>query len=147
MSKIDSLTLISGVDVLIPEMKISIHQPTLREIAYIGELTFFQAAQTIIVDKDKFIENADDLSEEDKIVISTLTNFELFVKIILSRIETKIDVLMLFSLLFPRHKIQIEERFIILTDFETKENVIINETNFNILQEKVSEILCLDLNS
>ena len=33
MYSIDSLTLISGIDVPIPEIGVNIHQPTIREIA------------------------------------------------------------------------------------------------------------------
>ena len=55
MYSIDSLTLISGIDVPIPEIGVNIHQPTIREIAYIGEKSFYEAAQTIIIQKEDFI--------------------------------------------------------------------------------------------
>ena len=52
MYNIDQLTLLSGVDLPIPELKVNIHQPTLREIAYIGERSFYQAVKLIHLDKE-----------------------------------------------------------------------------------------------
>ena len=38
---IGELLLLSGNDIPFPEAKVTIHQPTLKEIAYIGEEAFF----------------------------------------------------------------------------------------------------------
>ena len=38
---ISSLVLMAGADIPIPECQLIIHQPTLREIAFIGESDFF----------------------------------------------------------------------------------------------------------
>ena len=35
------LALMSGIDIPIPECQLVLHQPTIKEIAYIGEKNFF----------------------------------------------------------------------------------------------------------
>jgi hypothetical protein len=38
---IDGLLLISGNDIPFPEARLSVHQPTLKEISYINEASFW----------------------------------------------------------------------------------------------------------
>ena len=143
MSKIDSLTLISGIDIPIPELGVNIHQPTIREIAYIGERSFYEAAQTITMNKETLLSSLENVSEEDKIAISKMSNFELFLKLINSGAMASVNVQILLTLLFPKHISKIEERFIILTSVGTPEMVIINDESFIILQQIITTILCL----
>jgi hypothetical protein len=37
----NKLKLLTGVDVPIPDLQLTIHQPTVREISYMGELDYF----------------------------------------------------------------------------------------------------------
>ncbi len=143
MYKIDKLTLISGIDIPIPELKVNIHQPTIREIAYIGEKSFYQAAQTIAIQKSDFMGRLENISEEDKTVISQMSNFEVFLKLIEMNGFTKINVQSLLSLLFPTFSCDIEERFIMLVDPVNKQTVMIDSNNFEILQDIIATILCL----
>ena len=46
----NELLLLSGSDIPFPEARVTIHQPTLKEIGYIGEKTFFIGTQ------EKFLE-------------------------------------------------------------------------------------------
>jgi hypothetical protein len=48
------LALMSGIDIPIPEIQTVIHQPTIKEISYIGEIEFFTGLQTVTINK-KFI--------------------------------------------------------------------------------------------
>lgn len=143
MYKIDILTLLSGIDIPIPELGVNIHQPIIKEIAYIGEGSFYSAAETLIIDKDKYILQQN-VSEEDKNVLSNMSNFEVFLKLVKQKDSLiYINVSMLLTILFPAYNIQIEERFILLTKQGSSNVVIINENNFKILQEVVTTILCL----
>lgn len=143
MYSIDSLTLISGIDVPIPEIGVNIHQPTIREIAYIGEKSFYEAAQTIIIQKEDFINGLENITQEDKIALSQMSNFEIFLKLIEANSLSSTKVQMLLSLLFPDFNSSIEERFIFLVNPKEQKNILINDSNFEILQEVITTILCL----
>lgn len=143
MYSIDSLTLISGIDVPIPEIGVNIHQPTIREIAYIGEKSFYEAAQTIIIQKKDFINGLENITQEDKTALSQMSNFEIFLKLIEASSLSSTKVQMLLSLLFPDFNSSIEERFIFLVNPKEQKNILINDSNFEILQEVITTILCL----
>ena len=143
MYSIDSLTLISGIDVPIPEIGVNIHQPTIREIAYIGEKSFYEAAQTIIIQKEDFINGLENITQEDKTALSQMSNFEIFLKLVEANPLSNTKVQMLLSLLFPDFNSSIEERFIFLVNPKEQKNILINDSNFEILQEVITTILCL----
>ena len=143
MYSIDSLTLISGIDVPIPEIGVNIHQPTIREIAYIGEKSFYEAAQTIIIQKKDFINGLENITQEDKTALSQMSNFEIFLKLVEANPLSSTKVQMLLSLLFPDFNSSIEERFIFLVNPKEQKNILINDSNFEILQEIITTILCL----
>lgn len=143
MYSIDSLTLISGIDIPIPEIGVNIHQPTIREIAYIGEKSFYEAAQTIIIKKENFINGLENTTEEDKIALSQMSNFEIFLKLVEANPLSSTKVQMLLSLLFPDFNSSIEERFIFLVNPKEQKNILINDSTFEILQEVITTILCL----
>ena len=143
MYSIDSLTLISGIDVPIPEIGVNIHQPTIREIAYIGEKSFYEAAQTIIIQKEDFINGLENITQEDKTALSQMSNFEIFLKLVEANPLSSTKVQMLLSLLFPDFNSSIEERFIFLVNPKEQKNILINDSNFEILQEIITTILCL----
>ena len=143
MYSIDSLTLISGIDVPIPEIGVNIHQPTIREIAYIGEKSFYEAAQTIIIQKKDFINGLENITQEDKTALSQMSNFEIFLKLVEANPLSNTKVQMLLSLLFPDFNSSIEERFIFLVNPKEQKSILINDSNFEILQEVITTILCL----
>ena len=143
MYSIDSLTLISGIDVPIPEIGVNIHQPTIREIAYIGEKSFYEAAQTIIIQKEDFINGLENITQEDKIALSQMSNFEIFLKLVEANPLSSTKVQMLLSLLFPDFNSSIEERFIFLVNPKEQKSILINDSTFEILQEVITTILCL----
>lgn len=143
MYSIDSLTLISGIDVPIPEIGANIHQPTIREIAYIGEKSFYEAAQTIIIQKEDFINGLENITQEDKTALSLMSNFEIFLKLVEANPLSSTKVQMLLSLLFPDFNSSIEERFIYLVNPKEQKSILINDSTFEILQEVITTILCL----
>lgn len=143
MYNIDKLTLISGVDIPIPELRVNIHQPTIREIAYIGEKSFYEAARTITMEKEKLLNSLENISEEDKVVLSKMSNFEVFLKLLGARVLSQVNVQMLLSILFPDFSVEIEDRFIMLINPQLKQTVIVDENNFEVLQQVITAILCL----
>ena len=51
----NKLALLTGVDIPIPDLQLTVHQPVIREISYIGELNYFTALQTVCFDRNTII--------------------------------------------------------------------------------------------
>lgn len=137
---LNELLLLSGNDIPFEEAKISIHQPTIKEIAYIGEENFFTGCEFLRFSKDN-------LSEEDKINLEKQSNFEIIMLILKEQNvvvqKNKICVLMLLTLLFPKYQIKFTENKIILTDMDTQEEYDINDNNFSKFLEILNSMFCL----
>lgn len=130
------LALQTGIDLPIPELGISIHQPSFKEISYIGEEDFFVALQTFCLDKNNYI--------KDKNLLASTTNFQIFTTVIMEpqNKEVKDNVYNLLTLVFPEFKIYLTPQTIILRN-QVDENIMIDQNNFEILQTIVSKMFCL----
>ena len=71
------LALMTGSDIPIPELEMTLHQPTLREISYIGETDFFTGVQCLCLYKSMFV--------EDKEGLANITNFQIFMTVMMER--------------------------------------------------------------
>lgn len=130
------LALMCGTDIPVPECQIVIHQPRIKEIALIGEKDFFLGAQCLCINKM--------MLSKDENVLSDTSNFQIFMTI-MSEKETKDKkeaVQQLCSLLFPKYKIIFTPRSILLKDND--ENIMIDENNFEILQDVLREVFCFN---
>ena len=129
-----NLALMCGTDIPVPECQIIIHQPRIKEIALIGEKSFFLGAQCLCINKSILVKDESDL-------VNT-SNFQIFMTI-MSEKETKDKkeaVQSLFSILFPNYKVIFTPRSIIFK--ENEENILIDENNFEFLQEILRNIFC-----
>lgn len=129
-----NLALMCGTDIPVPECQITIHQPRIKEIALIGEKDFFRGAQSLCVDKKLF--------SKDERVLENTNNFQIFMTVMNEK-ETrdkKEAVIQLCSLLFPNYKILITPRSVIAQKDDV--SVIIDETNFEILQSILKDVFC-----
>lgn len=128
------LALMCGTDIPIPGCSLVIHQPTLKEISYIGEQDFFSGVQCLCINKSMFV---------DETLLEATTNFQVFMTI-MSQAETidkKRAVQQVLLLFFPQAKVLFTPRSLIL-NVEGVGNVIIDETNFEHVQYIISEIVC-----
>ena len=116
------LLLMTGGDIPIPSLTATIHQPTIREIAMIGEKDFFIGAQLLCVDKNFYI--------QDKNTLSQTNNFQIFMTVLSNKEEVskKIATLQVLTLLFPKYKINLTPRALMLTEGEN--SIVIDENNF-----------------
>ena len=132
-----SLSLMFGIDIRIPECLLIIHQPSIKEIAYIGELDFFTGIQCLCVQKTMVI--------QDESVLQNISNFQIFMTLMTEEqaAEKKQAVETVCLLLFPKYKTLFTPQSII---FRNKDNntVIIDETNFEFLQKTIAKICCID---
>ena len=67
---VDEVVLITGIDIPFPPAEITIHQPTIEEIAYIGEDAFFNGIHMLQFNKDM-------LSLENMAPLEQLSDFSL----------------------------------------------------------------------
>ena len=124
-----------GIDVPIPECQLVIHQPRIREIAYIGEQDFFTGVQTFCVDKKMMI--------QDKGLLESTNNFQIFMTIMSEKetVDKKESVQQLCTILFPDYKIMFTPRSMILSG--RNDTITIDENNFEFIQQAITEICCL----
>lgn len=130
------LALMTGVDFPVEECQLVVHQPKIKEIALIGERDFFTGIQILALNKNNY-------NTKDESVLQSLSNFQLFMKIITDeRIKDKKEnALQVLSLVLPNYKINFLPQSIYLSyDGEFK---VIDENNFDIFQNTLSEIFCL----
>lgn len=126
----------TGVDIAVPQLKISVHQPTIKEISYIGEEDFFTAIHYLTLDKKDFTEDKNQLSE--------FSNFQILMKVLeQSEEQDKKNILIQFlTLLFPNYRITFTPVSIILIG--DNETVMIDTDNFSIIQQLIRDMFNTD---
>lgn len=129
------LALMTGIDFPIEGCSLIVHQPSIKEISYIGETDFFMGVQLLCVNKSMY--------ETPEVDLSEITNFNLFMQLIEQPElkKQKIMVNQILHLLFPMYQILMTPRSIL---FKLEDSsFIIDEGNFEILQKALTQILCL----
>ena len=129
------LALMCGSEIAVPSLQTSIHQPKIKEIALMGEADFFIAVQCLNITKD--------LLSQDKTLLQNTSNFQIFMTI-MSEKETrdkKQAVQHLLSIMFPKCQPIFTPRSLILQG--EKENITIDDENFEILQAISKQIFCI----
>lgn len=127
----------AGIDIPIPELQLSIHQPVIRDIAFMGEHEFFTAMQYLCVDKEVLI--------QDESLLATLSNFQVLMKVLQQAQDSskKGMIQTLLLLLFPERQSTILSGSIILTA-KGQDPVTIDDNNFETVQDYVKTVLCVD---
>lgn len=123
-----------GLDLPFPSLGLTIHQPTIKEIGYIGEKDFFVGMQCLCINKNMFL--------QDKEVLSNTNNFQIFMTVI-SQEETrdkKNATIQVLSLLFPGYKVAFTPKSLILN--KDTQLVTIDENNFESIQDIFNLIFC-----
>lgn len=125
------LSLMSGIDIPIPECKLILHQPTIKEISYIGEVNFFTGAQCLCINKSMY--QGYDVK----------SNFSLLMMLMSDEAtkDKKESVRQVLTLIFPNYKIFITPRAISFN--YNDETFTIDEDNFDSLQEVLKKVFCL----
>lgn len=128
------LGLMCGIDLPIPELQATIHQPKIKEIAFVGEKDFFLGVQCLCIDKNI-------IANQDESLLVNTNNFQIFMTMMKEKemAEKKDSVINVFSLIFPKYKTLFTPRSIIL---QSDTQIMIDDSNFEILQEYLKEIFC-----
>ena len=121
----NELLLLSGEDILLDN--IVIHQPTIKEIAFIGEESFFSGCELLRFSKDN-------LEEKDKVRLTNYTNFEILMSMVREKNpvmqKNKIYILELLTLMFPKYQISLDKGYISLYNVEIDKEFKITKNNF-----------------
>ena len=134
------LALMCGTDIPIPECQLIIHQPKIKEIAMIGEEDFLIGAQCFNINKN--------LINQDETLLAISNNFQIFMTIMTQKetADKKMAVQQLFQILFPKYKINfLPKSLVFITEGEQPK--MIDENNFDILQELIKTIFCFNSSS
>ena len=129
------MALMCGLDIPIPEYQKIIHQPTIKEIALIGERDLFIGVQCLCINKDLIL--------EDRNLLLNTNNFQIFMTIIEQDEDKKKKnaIRSLLLLMFPDvQNVLFTPRSLILQG--STENLTIDEQNFTFLQEISKQIFC-----
>ena len=119
----NELLFLSGNDIPFAAAGLVIHQPSLKEIAYLGEETFFTGCEFLNFSKDM-------LTEEDKSHLEAYSNFDILMSIMKEKnatvLKNKLCIEMVLSLIFPIYQIEIKSEYISLVGQDEIEHRIDN---------------------
>lgn len=137
---IDPFILNSKIDIPFYGAKMSVHQPSLKEIAYIGgQNVLFPGCELLRISKDI-------LTNDDKVDLDNIKNFDILMQIIsmpAPELSKPIDAAKLvLQIIFPEYKIIFSPPFEIKLVGE-KNICSINRENFDELRQIISEMFCL----
>lgn len=127
----------AGVDIAIPELQTSLHQPRIKEIAYLGEIEYFSVLSTFCFNKELLMaQNPQGASN-----LAPMSNFQIFMTMINeAKAVQKEDVLSVFTLLFPGYTAQFLPRSVFFVNTQTQHNFILDENTFDFFQPIVREV-------
>ncbi len=139
MMKINRLLLLSKNDIPFEEAQLIIHNPTLKEIAIIGEDAFFMGCEYLNFSKQF-------LKEQDKNRLKDFTDFEILMTIMKNNDivikQGKEAIEMVLALLFPEYQISFLPMSIMLS--KDSERFLIDKENFENFRNIVSQMFCLN---
>lgn len=128
------LALMAGSDIPIPECQLTLHQPTIKEISYMGEENFFKGVQCLCLHKTMFV--------EDKDALSNINNFQIFMTMMMDKetVDKKNSVLQLLDILFPKYKVMITPRSLLFQG--EGDSHMVDGSNFEQMQEVIRVVFC-----
>ena len=136
----DELLLLSGNDIPFPAAKLIIHQPRLKEIAFITEDRFWRGCELLKFDKNI-------LDDQAKNSLSNQSNFNIIMSMIqekrLDSQQAKINVLFILTLIFPTYQIKLGKKTIQLYEKGTQEIKELNQDNFEVFKNIIIEMFCI----
>ena len=137
---LNDLLLLSGNDIPLEEIHLILHQPTIKEIAYIGEEAFFSGCEFLRFSKER-------LTSQDRNHLENISNFEIIMSIMREKNPSvqkqKTSAMMVLSLLFPTYSIHLNFEKMSIDLKQDELEFQLDKTNFDIFIQALNEILCL----
>lgn len=133
----NELLLLSRNDIPFIEAQANIHQPTISEISFIGEESFFSGCQFLNFSKTM-------INSEGKVDLEDMSDFKIFMSIMCSSEigEYKNNALMVLTLLFPTYQLKFTPNEILLIN--DKGISRINSLNFDAFKDILVSMFGLD---
>ena len=144
--KTNELLLLSGNDIPFAEGSITIHQPTLKEIAYLGEEAFFTGCELLKFSKDILV-------IEDNLGLENMQDFDILMSIMNDKsAQTSYNVscaLMVLDLLLPLYQTVILPAGIFCIPREGEQKICggITSENFDTFKHILVTMFCLEKTS
>ena len=139
----NELLLLSGNDIPFIEAGLTIHPLTMREIALLGEETFFTGCELLKFSKDI-------LSIEDKVNLSNYSDFQILMSIMsdnsVAMQNNVSSARMVLDLLFPLYTVTISPFGIICSQNDEVCGAI-TESNFDAFKQLIKKVFCLEKTS
>ncbi len=152
---LNDLLLLSGIDIPFPAARVNIHQPTIKEIAYIGEESFFIGCELLNFSKETLL-------SEDKAHLKDKSNFDIIMSIMKDKNNpalqrNALSAMMVLIILFPDYTVQIRKDYIaLIRGYDVGENIneqvqkkqhfeefVINNKNYSEFQSILAKMFCL----
>lgn len=129
------LALMTGVPIPIPECQVTIHQPSIEEISFLGEEDFFKGVQTLSLHKSMFV--------QDESVLKDINNFQIFMMVMTDKetVDKKRATLDVLKIFFPDYKVMLTPQSLLFVD-KNNENHMVDMNNFEALQEVIRAVTC-----
>ena len=127
-----SLALMTGIDIPCIELQTVFHQPTLKEISFIGETDFFTGVQCLLINKKL-------ITIQGNFDLDSLSNFHIFMMIMKEEKAKKESVKQVLSLIFPNYSLVFTPQSLILSSDQGQ--ILLDENNFTQFQESVKPFL------
>lgn len=123
--------LITGIDIPFPEAQLIIHQPTAKEIAYLGEKDFFTGIQLLCFNKSMIAQGEN--------VLGNQSDFQILMTVMSEKEAEKQKecVISVLEMIFPNQRSLITPRAFVIGD------KMIDDNNFNAFQNLLKDIFCL----
>ena len=127
----------AGSDIPIPEIQTVLHQPRIKEIAFLGELEYFSVLSTFCFKKELLMaQNPQGASS-----LASMSNFQIFMTMINdAKAVQKEDVLSVFTLLFPGYIAQFLPRSVFFSNSATQHSFVLDDHTFDAFQIIMQEI-------
>lgn len=139
----NKLLLLSGNDLPFIGGQSVIHQPKIKEIAFLGENIFYLGSNFLCFSKDR-------LDEKDKINLQNQSDFNILMSMMnikAKQIQKSIySAQLVLSLLFPGYQLKKMPNLLLLNkelEDGKKTQCVINESNFEQFKNIISEMFCL----
>lgn len=140
---LNELVLLSGIDIPFREAALVIHQPRIKEIAYIGEENFFNGYELL-----RFSQNS--LTSEDKARLGEHTDFDIIMSIMRDKHSQEFRknttcALLLLTILFPDYSIKLNPKEILFTKEQDGQTLqaSLNNSNYDKFKQILNDLVPL----
>ena len=138
----NELLLLSGSDIPFPEARVTIHQPTLKEISYIGEKTFFMGCGFLDFSKNL-------LNQSDKNRLADCNDFDILMSIIINSDKTVKNTvesaMLVLSLIFPLYEVKVRKDKVAIILTKDNQEFEVNRGNFPVFKEIIVSMFNLKM--